>query len=84
MPGLRASASAWPASLPCKVRTRATLLRTPVAAFGFLAFLCLLLTLLVTPVAYSYFAELAAKHPLQHLHAGFARVRVGVARVFTL
>ena len=46
--------------------------------------LCLLLTLLVTPVAYSYFAELAEKHPLRHLHAGFARVRIGVARVFTL
>lgn len=46
--------------------------------------LCLLLTLLVTPVAYSYFAELEEKHPLRHLATGFARVRMGVARVFTL
>lgn len=46
--------------------------------------LCLLLTLLMTPVAYSFFAELEEKHPLRALRAGFARVRVGVARVFTL
>ena len=46
--------------------------------------LCLLLTLLMTPVAYSLFAELEEKHPLRSLRAGFARVRVGVARVFTL
>jgi HAE1 family hydrophobic/amphiphilic exporter-1 len=46
--------------------------------------LCLLLTLLVTPVAYSYFAELEEKHPLRSLQASFARVRMGVARVFTL
>jgi HAE1 family hydrophobic/amphiphilic exporter-1 len=46
--------------------------------------LCLLLTLLMTPVAYSLFAELEEKHPLRSLRAGFARVRMGVARVFTL
>jgi len=46
--------------------------------------MCLLLTLLVTPVAYSYFAELEEKHLFRQLHAGFARVRMGVARVFTL
>jgi HAE1 family hydrophobic/amphiphilic exporter-1 len=46
--------------------------------------LCLLLTLLMTPVAYSFFAELEEKHPLRSLRAGFARVRLGVARVFTL
>ena len=46
--------------------------------------LCLVLTLLMTPVAYSFFAELEEKHPLRSLRAGFARVRVGVARVFTL
>jgi HAE1 family hydrophobic/amphiphilic exporter-1 len=46
--------------------------------------LCLLLTLLMTPVAYSYFAELEEKHPMRSLRAGFARVRMGVARVFTL
>jgi HAE1 family hydrophobic/amphiphilic exporter-1 len=46
--------------------------------------LCLILTLLMTPVAYSYFAELEEKHPLRSLRAGFARVRMGVARVFTL
>ncbi|MGH9786379.1 MAG: efflux RND transporter permease subunit [Terriglobia bacterium] len=46
--------------------------------------LCLVLTLLVTPVAYSYFAELEEKHLLRQLQSGFARVRMGVARVFTL
>ena len=46
--------------------------------------LCLLLTLLMTPVAYSLFAELEEKHPVRALQTGFARVRMGVARVFTL
>lgn len=46
--------------------------------------LCLVLTLLMTPVAYSIFAELEEKHPFRALRAGFARVRMGVARVFTL
>ncbi len=43
--------------------------------------LCLLLTLLVTPVAYSLFAELEEQRSLQPL---FARLRLGMARVFTL
>ena len=46
--------------------------------------MCLLLTLLVTPVAYSYLSELEEMHVFRQLHAGFARVRMGVARVFTL
>jgi HAE1 family hydrophobic/amphiphilic exporter-1 len=45
--------------------------------------LCLLLTLLITPVAYSFFAELEAKQIRIPLQARLARVRVGVARLFT-
>jgi HAE1 family hydrophobic/amphiphilic exporter-1 len=41
--------------------------------------LCLLLTLLMTPVAYSLFAELGEKRALHPL----ARLRLGLARVFT-
>ncbi len=46
--------------------------------------LCLLLTLLVTPVAYSLFGELEEKRVWAPLHAGLAKVRLGVARVFTM
>jgi HAE1 family hydrophobic/amphiphilic exporter-1 len=46
--------------------------------------LCLLLTLLMTPVAYSLFAELGEKRAVNPLRAGLARLRVGLARVFTL
>ena len=46
--------------------------------------LCLLLSLLITPVAYSFFAELEAR-PIGVLwQAGVAKVRIGVARLFTL
>ena len=45
--------------------------------------LCLLLTLLITPVAYSFFAELEAKQIRIPWQASLARVRVGVARLFT-
>jgi len=46
--------------------------------------LCLLLTLLVTPVAYSLFAGLEEKRALEPLAAGLARLRLGMARVFTM
>jgi HAE1 family hydrophobic/amphiphilic exporter-1 len=46
--------------------------------------LCLLLTLLVTPVAYSLFAGLEGKHILAPVETGLARLRLGMARVFTL
>jgi len=46
--------------------------------------LCLLLTLLVTPVAYSLFAGLEGKRVLAPVESGLARLRVGMARVFTL
>ena len=46
--------------------------------------LCLLLTLLITPVAYSLFAELGEKQAINPLRTGLARLRVGLARVFTL
>jgi HAE1 family hydrophobic/amphiphilic exporter-1 len=46
--------------------------------------LCLLLTLLVTPVAYSLFAELEDKRVWGPLQASLAKVRLGVARVFTM
>jgi hydrophobic/amphiphilic exporter-1 (mainly G- bacteria), HAE1 family len=46
--------------------------------------LCLLLTLLITPVAYSLFAELAAKRSFETLQAGLARLRIGLPRVFTM
>ncbi len=46
--------------------------------------LCLLLTLLVTPVSYSLFAELSEKGMVRGVQAGLARVRLGVARVLSL
>jgi HAE1 family hydrophobic/amphiphilic exporter-1 len=46
--------------------------------------LCLLLTLLITPVAYSFFAELGERRAFQPLQTGLARVRLSLARVFTL
>jgi HAE1 family hydrophobic/amphiphilic exporter-1 len=45
--------------------------------------LCLLLTLLITPVAYSFFAELEASQLRIPWQAGLAKVRLGVVRVFT-
>jgi hydrophobe/amphiphile efflux-1 (HAE1) family protein len=45
--------------------------------------LCLLLTLLITPVAYSFFSELEAKKIHIPWQEGLAKVRLGVARVFT-
>ena len=45
--------------------------------------LCLLLTLLITPVAYSFFAELEAKQIRIPWHEGLSKVRLGVSRVFT-
>jgi len=46
--------------------------------------LCLLLTLLITPVAYSFFAELGEKRAFQPLQTRLARLRLGLARVFTM
>jgi hypothetical protein len=46
--------------------------------------LCLLLTLLVTPVAYSLVADMQAKRILAPLGARVARLRLNMARVFTL
>jgi HAE1 family hydrophobic/amphiphilic exporter-1 len=46
--------------------------------------LCLLLTLLVTPVAYSLFAGMERKLAFAPLTAGLARLYLGMARVFTL
>jgi hydrophobic/amphiphilic exporter-1 (mainly G- bacteria), HAE1 family len=43
--------------------------------------LCLLLTLLVTPVAYSLFAELEQGALIR---SGLERVRVGMARILTM
>jgi hydrophobic/amphiphilic exporter-1 (mainly G- bacteria), HAE1 family len=45
--------------------------------------LCLLLTLLITPVAYSFFAELEAKQVRIPWQASLAKVRLGVVRLFT-
>jgi hydrophobic/amphiphilic exporter-1 (mainly G- bacteria), HAE1 family len=45
--------------------------------------LCLLLTLLVTPVAYSLFAELEQRR-LTFIQTGLERLRLGMARVFTM
>src|SRR6516165_8658866 len=44
--------------------------------------LCLLLTLLVTPVAYSLFAVMEGKRVFSAVEAGLMRLRLGVARVF--
>jgi len=46
--------------------------------------LCLLLTLLVTPVAYSFFAELEEKSIRESAQSGLSKLRVGMARVFSL
>jgi hydrophobic/amphiphilic exporter-1 (mainly G- bacteria), HAE1 family len=46
--------------------------------------LCLLLTLLITPVAYSLFADLEARKLQLPFRAGLARLRFGIARVLTL
>jgi hydrophobe/amphiphile efflux-1 (HAE1) family protein len=45
--------------------------------------LCLLLTLLITPVAYSFFAELESKQIRIPWQEGLSKVRLGVSRVFT-
>ena len=46
--------------------------------------LCLLLTLLVTPVAYSLFAGMKGEPVFAPLAAGLARLRLGMARAFTM
>jgi HAE1 family hydrophobic/amphiphilic exporter-1 len=46
--------------------------------------LCLLLTLLVTPVAYSLFAGMELRRIFAPFETGMARLRLGMARVFTL
>jgi HAE1 family hydrophobic/amphiphilic exporter-1 len=46
--------------------------------------LCLVLTLLVTPVAYSLFAGLEEKRAFAPIQAALARLRLGLARVFTM
>lgn len=46
--------------------------------------LCLLLTLLVTPVAYSLLAGVHFREMFAPVQAGWARMRLGMARVFTL
>jgi len=46
--------------------------------------LCLLLTLLVTPVAYSLFADVSARRAFGFLGSGFGRLRLSMARVFTM
>jgi hydrophobic/amphiphilic exporter-1 (mainly G- bacteria), HAE1 family len=45
--------------------------------------LCLLLSLLITPVAYSVFAELGERGVLGPLRNPFLRLRLGVARILT-
>jgi HAE1 family hydrophobic/amphiphilic exporter-1 len=46
--------------------------------------LCLLLTLLITPVAYSLLADLEEKRVFAPLQAKLARLRLSVARAFTM
>ncbi len=46
--------------------------------------LCLLPTLLITPVAYSLLAGLSEKQVFQRANAQLARLRMGLARVFTM
>jgi HAE1 family hydrophobic/amphiphilic exporter-1 len=44
--------------------------------------LCLLLTLVVTPVAYSLFAEASVKNVANGVRSRLSRVRLSVARLF--
>ncbi len=46
--------------------------------------LCLLPTLLVTPVAYSLFAEMEGKKGLQFAAQKFSRLKLSVSRLFTM
>ena len=46
--------------------------------------LCLLLTLIVTPVVYSLFAELEERRLFAALQARLTKLRLGVARAFTM
>ena len=46
--------------------------------------LCLLLTLLVTPIAYSLFADLGESRVVGRTQDGMARLRLALARVFTM
>jgi HAE1 family hydrophobic/amphiphilic exporter-1 len=46
--------------------------------------LCLLLTLLVTPVAYSFFAELGERRLLAGVGSRFAKLKPGISRMLTL
>jgi HAE1 family hydrophobic/amphiphilic exporter-1 len=46
--------------------------------------LCLLLTLLVTPVAYSLFASLSGRRIFGFVGEGLGRLRLSMARVFTM
>jgi HAE1 family hydrophobic/amphiphilic exporter-1 len=45
--------------------------------------LCLLLTLLVTPVAYSYFGELEERPVFAAMRARLSRIRLAASRLFT-
>ena len=44
--------------------------------------LCLLLTLVVTPVAYSIFAEPGERRVFARFGVGLARLKLGAARLF--
>jgi HAE1 family hydrophobic/amphiphilic exporter-1 len=46
--------------------------------------LCLLLTLLVTPVAYSFFAELGERRIFAGMSTRLSKLRFGISRLFTL
>jgi len=45
--------------------------------------LCLLLTLLITPVAYSLFAELAERDVFARASLRLSRIKLGATRFFT-
>ena len=45
--------------------------------------LCLIMTLLITPVAYSLLADLSEMKLFKRVNSGFARIRMSVTRVFT-